>query len=141
MKSQEFKEKAAASLECFREEFTTKQLALELYEIYGLQSPVQSWIAHINACFNPRKPEFFHWCDIVNLCRITGQWGPINFMCDELGLEHPKQINMAAKIEQEKALVKKMQAELMEREAALFALIQKTGAGDSEGARFMRAED
>ena len=137
MKNDEFKVRAVASLECFREEFTTKQLALELYEIYEMKSPVQSWIAHINACFNPRKPEFFHWCDIVNLCRITGKWGPINFMCDELGLEHPQQIDHTAKIAQMRARRSRLAQELKDIDAEIDVLHESLE--DNCGARFSRS--
>jgi hypothetical protein len=136
MKENDFKARAMASLECFREEFTTKQLALDLYEIYGLKKPVDSWIAHVGACFNPNKPEFFSWGDIVNLCRITGRWEPINFMCDELGLDRPKQIDHTAKIAQLRAQIKRLRAETDQCETELQALM--TDQAGQLGARFLR---
>jgi hypothetical protein len=138
MKHDDFKARAVSSLECFREEFTTKQLALELYEIYELKSPVQSWIAHINACFNPNKPEFFHWCDIVNLCRITGQWEPINFMCDELGLERPKQIDRTAMITQMRARRNCLAQELKKMDSQIELLHENLH--EEQGTRFSRSE-
>jgi len=133
----DFKSRAIASLECFREEFTTKELALELYSIYGLGSPVQTWIAHIAACFNPNKPEFFTWCDIVNLCRITGRWEPINFTCDELGLVHPTPIDNTAKIAQLQAHLKHLHSERQRTEQELDRLL--TGEQQDQGARFIRS--
>lgn len=138
MKHDEFKTRAIGSLECFREEFTTKQLALELYELYGLKSPIQTWIAHINACFSPKKPEFFHWCDIVNLCRITGRWDPINFMCDELGLEHPEQVDLTAKAAQLRARRKRLANELKEIDSEIEGLHVRQQ--DELGARFSRVK-
>lgn len=132
----DFKSRGLSALECLREEFTTKQLAIALYEIYGLKSPIQSYMAHVAACFNAQKPEFFSWCDIVNLCRFTGRIEPIIFMCDELGLSHPAPIDRTAELLQKKA---RLQA-LSEEKAQLEAEIARMGSVEMvSGARFMRA--
>ncbi len=123
----EYKAKAMASVNALREVASVKELALELYQLYELQSPVQSWIAHMGACFNPEKPEFFHWCDIVAMMKITGNYEPLFFVCDELGLSHPDPVDPKAEADQLQFSIKQLEREIAEKRERLDLLGKRAG--------------
>ncbi|MAY54550.1 MAG: hypothetical protein CMQ37_01630 [Gammaproteobacteria bacterium] len=133
---EDFKQRAMKAVNCLRDEFSAKELALELYDIYGLKSPLQTWIAHVNACFNPHKPEFFTWCDIVNLMRITGCREPLNWLCQEMGLSEPVVVNEQIALEQTMLRIRHLKRELQEQEQKLASLQSQNTVVN--GARFMR---
>lgn len=131
---QDFKRRAMESINALRQDTPIKELAMDLYQIYGLQSPLQSWISRMGACFNPAKPDLFHWCDIVLMMRLTGKYEPLHFVCDELGLSHPDPVDASAEID-------KLQAEVRNLERALAARkerLELLGGNDSQMARFSR---
>lgn len=129
-----FKDRMLEAVDRLREQYTVKELALELYEVYGLECPLQSWISRVGACFNPNKPEFFDWCDIVVLVRFTGQTAPIEAMCDELGFERPKALTHDQQIRRRIVRVRAIKREL-EREEGI---LQAVTAEETVGARFAR---
>lgn len=138
MNNSDFKAKAVDSIACLRDRHTSKELALHLYEIYGMKGSPQSWIARVNACFNPKKPEFFTWCDIVNLMKYTGCTEPLSFVCDQLGMSHPEVKEQGEEVMQTIVTIRKLRNELEAKEQLLEAM-GGTDMDQQVGARFSRA--
>jgi len=134
-RKQDFKIRMLESVNALRHQHSVKELALELYQMYELKTPPQSFIAHIGACFNSKKPEFFNWCDVVNLMKITGCHEPLLATCDELGLERPAELTPALRRRVKIRRIRVLQQQL---EAEQRSLDELGDPGAVVGARFSR---
>lgn len=123
MNEEDFKTAAVASLLTIKERIGVKTIALDLFEIYGMKKGVETWQRHISACFDPKRPEFFAFCDVVNMCRLYGIHDPMFFLCDSLGYERPQQrIDFQAELAVLRSTIPEIRRQLEEMEGRRLAL-------------------
>ncbi|MDP1931934.1 MAG: hypothetical protein Q8L60_10800 [Gammaproteobacteria bacterium] len=141
MNNKEFKAAAVASLLSFKERVGVKTVALDLYEIYGMKKGIDTWQRHISACFDPDRPEFFDFCDVVNMCRLYGIHEPLFFMCNALGYERPQHADgVETELKYLRLSIAEARLQLEEKESRMRELELSAGSsGDAGVARFSRS--
>jgi|GEM_PF-2893699 len=140
MNKEQFQAIAIDSLLPIKEKVGCKRIAADLYTLYEMKGNFETYSRHISACFDKGKPEFFHFCDVVNMCRMYGVHEPLFFFCAALGFDEPKPLIEVA--HEELAIInaaipeirRRLEAHQNRRNLLLCADPQSTAA--IKGARF-----
>jgi len=98
MDNEQFKKEAIASLNAVRSKVSADNIALDLYQLYGMKGNIQTYQRRIRSCFDIERPEFFSFADVTNMMLMYGEHEPFFFLCKALGYEAPRQSNPAAQI-------------------------------------------
>lgn len=69
--------------------YERQELALHLYEHYGLRTPFETWYSHFRKCLSRDGRERFELCDVFFLMNYTRNYQPLYVMCDLLGFGRP----------------------------------------------------
>lgn len=98
-----------------------QELALHLYERYGLRGNFETWHAHVRKCLSKDTRERFDFCDVFFMMHYTKNYQPLIAMCELLGFNPPAQADRSYTLQ-----IKKVEHQrLLERAARLDSEIQQ----------------
>lgn len=86
--------------------YEPKEIAFFLIED-GIWSDkeLDSAIARVNACLNPKKQEFFHFSEIIAISKHTRNFDAVFFACDQMGLSRPVPVSLEEQLMRVESLI------------------------------------
>lgn len=92
--------------------YERQELALHLYEHYGLRIKFDTWYSHFRKCLSKDTRERFELCDVFFLMSYTRNYQPLFVMCDLLGFDRPPRVERATILEHKRNEQRRLSARL-----------------------------